>query len=96
MTIHIIIGAVFFAAAIVGAAFLVGTLAAAAWPLSGKGAGGIPKRSAGASSSESPQEQGSLKTAGCYWDCMNGFRWDTDWEGRCATACRLPHTPEVA
>jgi hypothetical protein len=96
MAFHIIIGAVLFAAAIVGVAFLIGMLAAAAWPLTGKGIGGIPKRSIGASSGETPREEASLEPAECYWDCMNGFRWGTDWESRCASACGLPHTPGVA
>lgn len=89
MAVHLILGGVVFVAAFVMLVGLVITIAAAARSIGQESSSQSLRRRTQVKSSELFSEKKGLHAGQCYWECMNGFHWDADWEKQCSAACGL-------
>jgi hypothetical protein len=94
MDANIVLGSAILVLALASGAFLASIVLAASeegQPRAGRPLYGRRTRGALARPGTGPP---AVSRAHCYYDCMSGFHWSSDWGGLCSEACsvsgRLP------
>jgi hypothetical protein len=94
MDANIVLGSAILVLALASGAFLASIVLAASeegQPRAGRPLYGRRTRGALAQPGTGPP---AVSRAHCYYDCMSGFHWSSDWGGLCSEACsvsgRLP------
>ena len=89
MDANIVLGSAILVLALVSGAFLASIVLAASEksePRAGRPLYGRRTRSALARPDTGPP---AVSRAHCYYDCMSGFHWSSDWGGLCSAACSV-------
>jgi hypothetical protein len=89
MEMHVIIVGVLVAAALASAVVVIILIAVAVMSPARKSGPEIPERLYEAPAGGLSPKKGTEESAQCYWDCMDGFHWASDWAKQCSMACGM-------
>jgi hypothetical protein len=90
---NIVLGSAILVMALLSGAFLASIVLAASGE-SGPAGRPLYGRRTRSALARPGTDQPAVSRAHCYYDCMSGFHWGSDWGGLCSEACsvsgRLP------
>jgi hypothetical protein len=94
MDANIVLGSAVLVLALASGAFLASIVVAASQESEQRANRPLFRRRSDEAFARPSTGQPAARRAHCYYDCMSGFHWGSDWGGLCSEACsvsgRLP------